>query len=483
MPATLSSIEARAALRAAAATTASRLSPGHGTPSPRHLALLSEAELPPAPTVWTDRTALPLVALFAARARRDALSDGVSAVRRYFDDVRLRRAATLSAEVRSGLYASVGEYCNALGWPQMGARFGREALLFADSGPLRYRALSVVALGFALNGEYTSAQTALDEAEETFIAREWTVGETAYLVLLAHILVAAARLDSERLLTQARRLSTAQPSDPYWGYSARTAEVAAMMFSRDYGAARAAGRQLLTGTHRHTSHRMMRYFLVSMVSDIMVAQGDHRDALALLEPFENPEGHGICFSMQRAAALLRLGRERDLLAETEHCVASEADHCLRTLTPLLVRRALAWNRLGSHRRARDTMEAALMLIAQTGMSATPFLMLPHGETRALIVAAAAEHPELAPQLPHLLEMLSAVAVRDGDVPTGGSAGALTPTERALATLLPTRLSLAEMAVERGVSLNTVKTQVRSIYHKLGVGNRPAAVARLLAEEE
>lgn len=478
MPGTPASIEARAALRAAAATTALRLLPGHGVPSARHLALLSEAELPDAPVVWTDTAALSLAALLAARARRDALAEGVTVVARYFDDVRLIRPASLSSGARSQLCASVGEYCNAIGWPQAGARFGAEALLFADTDETRYRALSVSALGHALNGEYITAETARAVAAELFAAGDWDASETAYLLLLAEALIASSRLDVGRLLEAASEMRRAQPDDPYWGYSARAIEVMAMMFHRDLGAGRAEGRRLLHGSRRLSSHRMMRHFLVSVVSDILVAQGEYREALSTLEPYETPEGHGICFSMQRSAALLRLGRYRELLLETDACVASEADHCLRTLTPLLVRRALALNRLGFTRRAHQSMETALRLIVRTGCSATPFLMLPHEETRALMDTAALEDPELADVLPYLHAALARVATPDAEARSALTVARLTPTENATAELLLRSLSLTDIARERGVSLNTVKTQVRSIYQKLGVAGRAEAVEML-----
>ncbi|MDQ1135235.1 DNA-binding CsgD family transcriptional regulator [Microbacterium sp. SORGH_AS 1204] len=482
MPGTPASIEARAALRVAAATTAQRLCPGHGVAVARHLALLSEAEFPDPPIVWTDTTALSLASLFAARARRDALAEGADAVARYFQDVRLIRPASLSSGARSQLYASVGEYCNAIGWPQVGARFGAEALLFADTDATSYRALSVKALGYALNGEYISAEAARVAANELFRAQGWDTAETAYLLLLAEALVASARLDVPRLLEAADAMRRTQPDDPYWGYSARAIEVMSMMFRRDLGAGRAEARRLLHGSRRLSSHRMMRYFLVSVLSDILVAQGEYREALSVLEPFETPEGHGVCFSMQRSAALLRLGRERELLLETDACVASGADHCLRTLTPLLVRRALSLNRLGYTRRAHQSMEAALHLITRTGSSATPFLMLPHEETRSLMDAVAARDPELADIIPYLRAALARVATPDAEASSPLAAARLTPTEAATAELLLRSLSLVEIARERGVSLNTVKSQVRSIYQKLGVGGRAEAVELLASRD-
>lgn len=53
--------------------------------------------------------------------------------------------------------------------------------------------------------------------------------------------------------------------------------------------------------------------------------------------------------------------------------------------------------------------------------------------------------------------------------------ALTETEHALLRMLPTQLSLSEIARQRHVSINTVKTQSRAVYRKLGATGRNHAV--------
>jgi len=477
MPGTPSSIDARATLRAAVVTTAARLAPGHGIPIPRHLALLAEAELPPPPRVWTDATARTVAALLSARARRDALTDGTGAVRLYFDEVRLRRPAALSSSCRALLLASVGEYCAAIGSSRHTARFGAESLLFADTPALRYRALSVIAVGHAMNGEYTAAEEALATARETFAAGGWPPSETAYLLFLADLLTSAARLDIERLAAVAPAMSATQRDDPSWTYTARAATVMVKLLRREFADGRAEARELLHGSLRHASHRVVRYIVLCALSDLYVAQGDDRQALAVLAPYENPEGHDICFSMQRAPALLRLGRERELLLDTEACVASETEHCLRTFAAVLLRRALAQQRLGNARRAHQSMEVALLLMARSGTSATAFLMLPHDETLHLMKDVAARHRDLKHLMPSFAATLARVAAPDDGTPSY-PVQALTPTERALATLLEGPQSLGEIARERGVSLNTVKSQVRSIYVKLGVSGRAEAIEQL-----
>lgn len=478
MSGTPSSIDVRATLHAAVVTTAIRLAPGHGIPFTRHLALLAEAETPAPPAMWTDASAQTVGALLAARARRDALVDGVGVVRRYFDEVRLKRPAALSSRGRALLLASAGEYCAAIGSAQHAARFGAEALLFADTPALRYRALTVIALGHAINGEYTAAEEASSGAQEIFAAEGWPVEEAAYLLFLADILTSSARCDVERLAAVPSAMALTQRDDPYWTYTARAAGVMVKLLRHKFADGRAEARELLHGGLRSASHRMVRHFLLCILSDLYVAQGDDAQALAVLAPYDNPEGHGICFSMQRATALLRLGRERELLLETDACVASETEHCLRTFTPVLLRRALAQQRLGNSRRAHQSMESALLIMQRTGTWATPFLMLPHDETRQLMEGVVAHNPELRHLMASLEGILARVAAPDNESAPAYATPCLTPTERALAFLLESPLSLAEIARERGVSLNTVKSQVRSIYLKLGVSGRTEAIEQL-----
>nr|WP_231709797.1 LuxR C-terminal-related transcriptional regulator [Arthrobacter zhangbolii] len=53
--------------------------------------------------------------------------------------------------------------------------------------------------------------------------------------------------------------------------------------------------------------------------------------------------------------------------------------------------------------------------------------------------------------------------------------ALTPRELEILTLLPSHLSLRQVAEDLQLSVNTVKTHVRILYSKLGVTNRHDAV--------
>jgi LuxR family maltose regulon positive regulatory protein len=68
------------------------------------------------------------------------------------------------------------------------------------------------------------------------------------------------------------------------------------------------------------------------------------------------------------------------------------------------------------------------------------------------------------------------AATSGVVPPGPPL-ALSRGELQLLTVLPTRAKNADIAEDLGVSVNTVKTRLRRLYAKLGVGNRDEAIER------
>jgi LuxR family transcriptional regulator, maltose regulon positive regulatory protein len=68
-----------------------------------------------------------------------------------------------------------------------------------------------------------------------------------------------------------------------------------------------------------------------------------------------------------------------------------------------------------------------------------------------------------------------LAARPSARPGGAELAGLTPREMAVLADLPSLLPLSAIAARHHVSLNTLKTQVKAIYRKLGVSSRHAAV--------
>jgi LuxR family maltose regulon positive regulatory protein len=87
-------------------------------------------------------------------------------------------------------------------------------------------------------------------------------------------------------------------------------------------------------------------------------------------------------------------------------------------------------------------------------------------------------PHLGTLVREAAELRALLAKQRG--PSSPGASALTAAELRLLPLLSTHLTLPEISQELFVSHNTVKSQVRTIYRKLGADSRSEAVAQARA---
>jgi LuxR family maltose regulon positive regulatory protein len=168
-----------------------------------------------------------------------------------------------------------------------------------------------------------------------------------------------------------------------------------------------------------------------------------------------------------AAAWLERGDPLAALRRVE--AQAEGLHPVLRIHALVVE-AAARHGLGQSDAAAEAVERALALAEPDGFR-RPF-------TSGAVMGRLLER-ELArstPYGPFVSELLDA-----HDRRSGGTArepvDALSVRERAVLRLLPTLLSYPEIAGELFVSVNTVKTHVKSIYRKLEVTSRREAVAR------
>jgi LuxR family transcriptional regulator, maltose regulon positive regulatory protein len=124
-------------------------------------------------------------------------------------------------------------------------------------------------------------------------------------------------------------------------------------------------------------------------------------------------------------------------------------------------------RRGVRSRAFEALHEALAVTDATGVL-RPFLDLTP-DVAELLAGSTDRVGRLRP----VAVAAGAVAGRGG--PASGDGPALTDTERRILHELPSRLSVREIAAERGVSANTVKSHLRSLYRKLDVNSRREAV--------
>ena len=125
---------------------------------------------------------------------------------------------------------------------------------------------------------------------------------------------------------------------------------------------------------------------------------------------------------------------------------------------------------------------ALDLLAQSVRRAEPECVVRpftrHGREVAPGLAALAAIPGSSPYATTLLHAVCSRAVEDSPVPVPGTlVDPLSPRELEVLRLLASDLDGPEIARHLFLSLNTVRTHTRSIYTKLGVTSRRAAVRR------
>ncbi|ODT40132.1 MAG: hypothetical protein BGO45_15950 [Microbacterium sp. 71-36] len=440
------------------------------------LRFLADIEAGPAPRIWVDASAQTLEGLLIARSRLDRIDDGLRLVDRHFADGRMRAPGRLEAATRSRLFSAVAEIYAAAGWPRRAGEYAASALAYADDDVSAFRAHAVRSLAAAVNGEYILASEGLRTCDELASASEWEGGHPDYDLLLARLLVASAALDAETMDRTAEELRDGAPNDPYWQYSSRTARAMSALIRRDYAEGTVLVAALAGGTESHSGHSMVRGFAQGVYADLLLARGEPRRALAVLEGRVSPPGHALCFDMQRAAALIALGREREVLESTDPCIRMGTQHCVRTLTPLLLRRAVAHARLGNEAAADAAFSEGFHLSETLGASLTPYLTLPQPDLLVLLDRLAARHPGSEAAVARVAGMLALVPTHDHRPPLPN----LSPREERLALALRGPRSLPQIAEDLEVSLNTVKSQLRSIYAKLQVSGREAAVAVLEA---
>jgi LuxR family maltose regulon positive regulatory protein len=134
---------------------------------------------------------------------------------------------------------------------------------------------------------------------------------------------------------------------------------------------------------------------------------------------------------------------------------------------------LAHRELGDQRAASQAAERALAL-AEPDRLILPFAMT---GSAGLLEALPRHQTAHAALLADILDVLHGASPAPRHQPASPPAEELTPGDLRVLRYLPTNLSRPEIAGQLSVSPNTVSAHIRSIYAKLGVGDRSSAVRR------
>ncbi len=202
---------------------------------------------------------------------------------------------------------------------------------------------------------------------------------------------------------------------------------------------------------------------------LLLSMGDLEAARAMIAEYGLP-----CDSRVAIRVLLMTGeysRADTLLKNTERMTMAP----LRERMALRLLAAAAAARLGDGERAGRLIREA---IVQAGSIETSLLMLALSD-RETLRAAALRDPLLSEAVGRLERALAVEAFSYPRISAG--AACLTERERVVLEQLVSEASMRQIAERLMVSLNTLNSQVRSIYRKLGVDSRSAAVSVAVAQ--
>ena len=223
-------------------------------------------------------------------------------------------------------------------------------------------------------------------------------------------------------------------------------------------------------------------------TDIALLTGDPRLATAALGPSaaaggtddraDGSPGRTVRADQlaARARLLLAVGDPAGALEAARHC-AADGELTLRDRITALVAATLASRRLGDDREAARLLEEALGL-AEPHRAYRPFLDMGGDVHSAIAILVPPASPAAGFAARVREHLISRPLAKPPDAASGGrETPTLTASELSVLRLLRSHLTNQEIADALYLSVNTVKTHLRAVYHKLGVSSRREAVDR------
>jgi LuxR family maltose regulon positive regulatory protein len=417
------------------------------------------------------------------------LSIAAAHVVQHPDDEVLTRCLTLADKVAATARTQPEHRMLGLLWLELGKALlcrreivaARQALAHAerqlaaaDRPRLRLRARGWQAVADVFYGDLAAAELVLGELRDAVApypsARCFMAIAAVHLALERDDLALATRL-----LGQVDPAAvTWLPGEPDGGALWTLAKARVALAGGDVTAARELARRVLD------KYEMDAPLLRALEADIALHSGDLPDAASALGSASGAGGAGaerLAGDLAAQARLLLAGGDPAAALEKARACLRADDATLRDRITALLTAALASRRLGDSGEATALLEEALVAAE------------PHDAFRPFLEAGGAAHSAVAILIPPASPAASfAARVRErfarrlpAGLPDAEQAGhgdqALTQSEIAVLRLLGSHLTNQEIAAALFISVNTVKTHLRSAYRKLGVTSRRQAVER------
>jgi len=335
-------------------------------------------------------------AMILVRARWGSVTEAVELAEAALQSGDDERDLSATPATLSALWAAMSEAFSTGALPRQGMRCAERLMGYAvdtADDAWVYRAFGLLAAATAFSGEFIAAENAVAKADAIAQRREWDYTIAAYPLIAAELLIASARVDAAALAECARRARAVPAQMPIWSTFAAIAEAMSLMLQGK--PSRAAGPivAVLNRAGATTLPRISYDFSLGVLATLSVARGQPQRAITLLRDAPSDAEHTVCLDLQRASAYLQMGDNHGVLSTTTDCVRLGARHCLRTLPPILLRRAIANMRLG-HQQAADESFADAFHLMLASAAATPLLTLDRGEVEILLARLHEDQPDL-----------------------------------------------------------------------------------------
>jgi LuxR family maltose regulon positive regulatory protein len=309
----------------------------------------------------------------------------------------------------------------------------------------------------ALNGDIPEARHYVEVIRRGKWSRRYLDGYQGTFYRVAEAIIALEEGDASRAAQQVAAFEPHRATSEHWVVMATVEAVVAL--SRGHAAMAVAQLESLVQLRgREGTVGSARRALSGVRALLQLALGNCSAAAAILQK-DAPQDR-FETSVARARIALIENRPRDTLRALSAGLAASAPPRARAMSGAL--RVAALIRTGGVATARAEARALGALLCDRELR-WPLALLPAADARAVgdLLRDEAPRPVEAPR---------------SVLPDSGSASPLTDRELVVLRALGSGKPLVTIAAELGVSLNTIKTQAKSVYRKLGVAGREEAVA-------
>ncbi|WP_433607852.1 LuxR C-terminal-related transcriptional regulator [Prescottella agglutinans] len=318
-----------------------------------------------------------------------------------------------------------------------------------------------LALDYALIGELGHADSWLDRERRQEDTSSWGTPAGRVGGLVAAALVAIDRMELHLAGLALAELGNLPDDEELWAFAVYAhCQLALVSRHAEMGLDR-LHRAVTVYDRWYTPESMAAQLLAATEAELHLALGRGNETWMTLE---NARGRGPWTTLAHARMELSSGQPAAALADCSQPTVADCPYPRIRLESALIQTAANLD-LAHHARAQTMLRRAIALFEQTGM-VRPFASLP--------AVRIAQLSELGIALPEAW-LTAAPAESDAVFPDRVQLVDISDRESAVLAALVSTPSIAEIAARLFVSQNTVKSQLRSLYRKLGVHSRADAL--------